>query len=51
MALDLTELTKRHTGDYIFEVFSEVLQKHKLSKHRTLRVVTDCGSNVISAFQ
>lgn len=48
--LDMPELTERHTGEYILKVFTDTLSKLKLSDRRTLRVVTDCGSNMLKAF-
>lgn len=48
--LELVELQERHTAAYVYRLFTEVLEKLKLSQRRTLRVVTDCGSNMIAAF-
>ncbi|KAH7721311.1 hypothetical protein AAVH_11165 [Aphelenchoides avenae] len=49
-ALEMAELVERHTGAYVLQVFKDVLTKMKLSDRRTLRVVTDCGSNMLKAF-
>lgn len=49
-ALDLVELTQKHTGTYINQVFKETLAKHKLSDQKILRIVSDCGRNMIAAF-
>lgn len=48
--LDMVPLSEKHTAAYIFKTFSETLAKYKLIHGRTLRVVTDCGRNVMNAF-
>lgn len=48
--LDMAPLTEAHTAMYVFQTFASVLKAHKLSESRTLRVVTDCGRNVMNAF-
>lgn len=49
-ALDMVRLEERHTGAYVLKVFQECLASHKLSMQRILRIVTDSGSSMLSAF-
>lgn len=49
-AFELVELDQRHTAAYVHLLYKEMLKKHNLSERRVLRVVTDCGSNMVKAF-
>jgi len=48
--LDLVELQERHSAAYVHKTFTETLKKFGLNEAKTLRVVTDCGRNMINAF-
>ncbi|KAH7697138.1 transposase [Aphelenchoides avenae] len=48
--LELVEMEERHTAVYVRRLFNATLEKLKLREARTLRIVTDCGKNMINAF-
>ncbi|KAH7701956.1 hypothetical protein AAVH_30907 [Aphelenchoides avenae] len=49
-ALSIVELRERHTGEYIASEFEKLLATLKIRREKVLRVVTDCGSNMVAAF-
>lgn len=48
--LEMVPLEERHTAVYIHKVFQDTLKSLKLSETKTLRIVMDCGRNVLNAF-
>lgn len=50
IAIDVIEMKKRHNAQYIQQLIDETLNKFKLKTDNMLRIITDSGSNMISAF-
>lgn len=48
--LEMLVLKQRHTGPYIHSVYLDALKRLGLKEQKIMRVVTDCGSNMLSAF-
>jgi len=50
VGLALRSLSERHTGDYIFTVYQEMIAQWGI-EDKIFKVVTDNGSNVVKAFK
>jgi hypothetical protein len=50
-ALDLIELTERHTAQYVYEVVEDALNEWDLCIKNVSGVVTDGGANMKAAFK
>jgi hypothetical protein len=50
-ALDLIELTERHTAQYVYEVVEDALNEWDLCIENVPGVVTDAGANMKAAFK
>ena len=44
-------MLRRHTGDYIREIFTEVIDEWQISRDKIGCIITDNGSNIIKAFR
>ena len=49
--IGLREMLRRHTGDYIREIFTEVIDEWQISRDKIGCIITDNGSNIIKAFR
>ena len=48
--LGLKELNRSHTGDYVKEAITDVLDEHGLDLSQIYRCISDNGSNFVAAF-